>query len=162
MVGISGAALARVGFAGSFFECLAGSRAVAAATATLRAGGSAVDAALAAFIEDEVVAPLGRDVAQFWAGFAALVERFVPVNRALLARREDLQAQIDAWHTARAGQPIDGGATVAPLALGGSNAPANLRVLCREHNQHEAWRKLGHEPRYILGRSCPGEINRHY
>ncbi|MCZ8324920.1 MAG: malate synthase G [Sphingomonadaceae bacterium] len=69
--------------------------------------GLKVDAALAAFIENEVVAPLGRDVAQFWAGFAALVERFVPVNRALLAKRDDLQAQIDAWHMARAGQPID-------------------------------------------------------
>ena len=69
--------------------------------------GLQVDAALAAFIEDEVIAPLGRDVAQFWAGFAALVERFVPINRALLARRDDLQAQIDAWHLARAGQPID-------------------------------------------------------
>jgi malate synthase len=70
--------------------------------------GLQVDAALAAFIEQEVVAPLGQDLGQFWAGFAALVERFVPVNRALLAKREDLQAQIDAWHTARAGQPIDG------------------------------------------------------
>jgi malate synthase len=69
--------------------------------------GLKVDAALAAFIENEVVAPLGRDVAQFWAGFAALVERFVPVNLALLAKRDDLQAQIDAWHIARAGQPID-------------------------------------------------------
>ena len=69
--------------------------------------GLRVDAALAAFIEDEVIAPLGRDVGQFWASFAALIERFVPVNRALLAKREDLQAQIDAWHTARAGKPID-------------------------------------------------------
>jgi malate synthase len=71
--------------------------------------GLKVDAALAAFIENEVVAPLGHDVAQFWAGFAALADRFVPVNRALLAKRDDLQAQIDAWHAARAGQPIDQG-----------------------------------------------------
>jgi len=71
--------------------------------------GLQVDAALAAFIENEVVTPLGQDLNQFWAGFAALVERFVPVNRALLAKRNDLQVQIDAWHTARAGQPIDGG-----------------------------------------------------
>ena len=69
--------------------------------------GLRVDAALAAFIEDEVIAPLGRDVGQFWASFAALIERFASVNRALLAKREDLQAQIDAWHTARAGKPID-------------------------------------------------------
>ncbi|MFN5822382.1 MAG: malate synthase G, partial [Novosphingobium sp.] len=71
--------------------------------------GLQVDAALAAFIENEVVSPLGQDLGQFWAGFAALVERFVPVNRALLAKRDDLQATIDAWHAARAGQPINGG-----------------------------------------------------
>lgn len=69
--------------------------------------GLKVDAKLAAFIENEVVGPLGQGLDQFWAGFAALVSRLVPVNRALLAKREDLQAQIDAWHLARAGQPID-------------------------------------------------------
>ncbi len=68
--------------------------------------GLQVDAALATFIEAEVLAPLGQDVAAFWAGFAALVERHAPVNRALLAKRDDLQAQIDAWHMERAGQPI--------------------------------------------------------
>ncbi len=31
----------------------------------------------------------------------------MPINRSLLARREDLQAQIDAWHVARAGKPLD-------------------------------------------------------
>ncbi len=71
--------------------------------------GLRVDAALATFIEGEVLAPLGQDVAVFWAGFAALVDRFAPVNRALLAKRDDLQAQIDAWHVERAGQPIDMG-----------------------------------------------------
>ena len=69
--------------------------------------GLKVDAKLTAFIENEVVGPLGQGLDQFWAGFAALVSRLVPVNRALLAKREDLQAQIDAWHLARAGQPID-------------------------------------------------------
>ena len=69
--------------------------------------GLKVDAALAAFVESEVLAPLGKDAAAFWAGFAALLDRFVPVNRALLAKRDDLQARIDAWHLARAGQPID-------------------------------------------------------
>ncbi|MFM5948948.1 MAG: malate synthase G, partial [Novosphingobium sp.] len=69
--------------------------------------GLKVDAALAAFVEREVLAPLGRDTAQFWSGFAALLDRFVPVNRALLAKRDELQAQIDAWHTARDGKPLD-------------------------------------------------------
>ena len=67
--------------------------------------GLQIDAALAAFIEQDVLAPQGKDAATFWAGFAALLDRFVPINRALLAKRDDLQAQIDAWHTERAGQP---------------------------------------------------------
>ena len=69
--------------------------------------GLQVDAALAAFVEGQVLAPLGKDVAAFWAGFAALVDRLVPVNRALLAKRDALQAEIDAWHATRAGKPID-------------------------------------------------------
>jgi malate synthase len=69
--------------------------------------GLKVDAALAAFVEGQVLAPLGQDAGAFWTGFAALLDRFVPVNRALLAKRDDLQAQIDAWHLARAGRPLD-------------------------------------------------------
>jgi malate synthase len=76
----------------------------------LEIAGLKVDAALAAFVENEVLAPLGRDVAQFWEGLAALTGQFAPRNHALLAKRDDLQAQIDAWHSARAGQPWDSAA----------------------------------------------------
>ncbi|WP_423143046.1 malate synthase G [Parablastomonas sp. CN1-191] len=69
--------------------------------------GLQVDAALVHFVEAEVLAPLGADAAAFWHGFAALLAEFAPRNRALLARRDDLQAQIDAWHGARAGEPVD-------------------------------------------------------
>jgi malate synthase len=71
--------------------------------------GLQVDAALASFVESDVLAPLGIDATGFWAGFAALTDRFVAVNRALLARRDALQAAIDAWYRARKGQPIDAG-----------------------------------------------------
>ncbi len=73
---------------------------------TTRAG-LAVDSCLASFLEAEVLAPLGRDVAAFWQGFAALLADFAPRNRALLAKRETLQSQIDAWHCERAGKPHD-------------------------------------------------------
>ena len=36
---------------------------------------------------------------EFWPKFAAIVERFSPLNRDLLAIRVDLQSQIDAWHS---------------------------------------------------------------
>ncbi len=73
---------------------------------TTRAG-LAIDARLATLLETEVLGPLGRDVEAFWQGFAALLADFAPRNRALLAKRESLQAQIDAWHVERAGKPHD-------------------------------------------------------
>ena len=65
-----------------------------------------IDSALAAFVEGEVLAPLGTDAAAFWQGFADLLAAFAPRNRALLAKREALQAQIDVWHSERAGKPL--------------------------------------------------------
>ena len=69
--------------------------------------GLAIDSRLAAFLDREVLGPLGRDAEAFWQGFAALLANFAPRNRALLAKREALQAQIDAWHGERAGKPHD-------------------------------------------------------
>jgi malate synthase len=69
--------------------------------------GLKVDAQLAQFVDGQVLAPLGLDAATFWPGFAALLGRLVPVNRALLAKRDALQASIDAWHMDRAGKPLD-------------------------------------------------------
>ncbi len=72
--------------------------------------GIAVDPALAAFVESEVLAPLGHDSGAFWSGFAQLLAEFAPRNRTLLETRERFQQQIDAWHLARRGQPHDAGA----------------------------------------------------
>ena len=69
--------------------------------------GLQVDARLAAFVDNELLAPLGLDPAAFWTGFSALTDHFVPRNRALLAKRDDLQVQIDAWHVARAGKKLE-------------------------------------------------------
>jgi malate synthase len=81
---------------------------------TTRAG-IAIDPRLAAFLETEVLAPLGRDSGGFWQSFAALLAEFAPRNAALLAKREDLQAQIDAWHVEWAGKPHDAAAYKAFL-----------------------------------------------
>ena len=77
---------------------------------TVERNGFQVDARLAGFIEDEVLAPLKHDPARFWAGFSALCDRFVPRNRELLAKRDALQAQINGWHRERRGKPFDAGA----------------------------------------------------
>ncbi|WP_137871429.1 malate synthase G [Sphingopyxis sp. 2PD] len=76
-------------------------------TEFLDRAGLSVDSRLAEFIEARALPGTGIDATKFWADFAALLGRFAPENAALLAKREDLQAQIDAWHEARAGQAHD-------------------------------------------------------
>jgi malate synthase len=75
-------------------------------TRTDRAG-LAVDPVLAAFVEDEALPGTGVSPAAFWAGLAGIVRDLGPRNRDLLATRDRLQAEIDAWHVARRGQPHD-------------------------------------------------------
>ena len=60
---------------------------------------------LARFIEDEALPGTAIDPAAFWAGVAAIFARFAPENRALLARRDALQAAIDARYAA--GERVD-------------------------------------------------------
>ena len=55
------------------------------------------------FIEDEVLPGTGVASAAFWQGFDKLVADLAPKNLALLAERERLQHEIDAWHRAHPG-----------------------------------------------------------
>ena len=69
--------------------------------------GLRVDAALVDFLEREALPGSGVPAPDFWAGFADLMQNFAPENRALLEKRAQIQARIDAWHEARKGQPHD-------------------------------------------------------
>ncbi|NDW44767.1 malate synthase G [Ruegeria sp. PrR005] len=62
---------------------------------------------LAAFVEDKALPGTGVTAETFWTGLARMVAELGPKNRALLAKREDLQARIDAWHIAHRDQPHD-------------------------------------------------------
>ncbi|MBL8272014.1 malate synthase G [Steroidobacter sp.] len=62
---------------------------------------------LSNFIEQRVLPGTGLEPTEFWQGFAELLKRFAPENRELRADRDRLQTQIDQWHDARRGQPID-------------------------------------------------------
>lgn len=57
-----------------------------------------VDADLARFIDTEALAGTGIAPPDFWAGVDALVHDLAPKNAALLAERDRLQTEIDAWH----------------------------------------------------------------
>lgn len=69
--------------------------------------GLSVAAELAEFVEARALPGTGIPADSFWEGTAAILARFAPENRALLARRDALQAQLDAWFVERAGQTID-------------------------------------------------------
>ena len=62
---------------------------------------------LVAFVEDKALPGTGVTADRFWSGFAALIAEMTPRNRAALARREELQSQIDAWHVAQKGKAHD-------------------------------------------------------
>lgn len=70
-------------------------------------GGLAVDQGLARFLEDQALAGTGIAPETFWAGFAALLAEFTPMNQVLLQKRADLQAQIDDWHRTHRAGPHD-------------------------------------------------------
>ncbi|MEQ8312065.1 MAG: malate synthase G [Sphingopyxis sp.] len=84
-------------------------------TEFLDRSGLSVDSRLADFIEQRALPGTGLDAAKFWADFAGLLGKFAPENAELLARREDLQARIDAWHQDREGQAHDADAYQAFL-----------------------------------------------
>ena len=51
-------------------------------------------------VNQSILPETGIKPDHFWSGFAAIVERFAPINAHLLSVRDDLQAQIDNWHIA--------------------------------------------------------------
>lgn len=63
--------------------------------------------ALYDFVTDEALPGTGVDPDSFWAGVDKVVTDLTPRNRELLARRDELQAQIDKWHRHRVIEPHD-------------------------------------------------------
>ena len=84
-------------------------------TECVQVGGLQVAKALYDFVNNEAIPGTGIAADKFWAGAAAVIKDLAPKNRALLAKRDELQAQIDAWHQARKGQAHDAAAYKAFL-----------------------------------------------
>ena len=68
------------------------------------------------FIDTKVLPGTGVASAAFWQGFDAIVADLAPKNMALLAERDRLQTEIDAWHKAHPG-PITAGDPSKPTDM---------------------------------------------
>ncbi|MDP8919659.1 MAG: malate synthase G, partial [Pseudomonadota bacterium] len=73
----------------------------------IQTNGLQVAPVLHGFIEQEALAGTGVSADAFWKGLAGLVKEFAPRDRELLAIRDKIQTQIDDYHRARAGRPLD-------------------------------------------------------
>jgi len=73
-------------------------------TEYVQSGGIKVAKELYDFINDQAIPGTGLEAQDFWAKFDKVANELAPKNRALLAKRDDLQAKIDAYHTERSGQ----------------------------------------------------------
>jgi malate synthase len=70
-------------------------------------GGLQIAEVLHAFVRDEALPGSGIDEDAFWSGVERIFADFTPRNRELLARRAELQKQLDDWHTAHPGPVRD-------------------------------------------------------
>ncbi|MFQ6573670.1 malate synthase G [Pseudomonas sp. UM16] len=76
-------------------------------TEHVQVGGLQVAKVLFDFVNNEAIPGTGVNAEQFWVGAEKIINDLAPKNKALLAKRDALQAQIDAWHQARQGQAHD-------------------------------------------------------
>ena len=75
-------------------------------TNRIEVAGLRVAGELFTFVSDEALPGTGIEEMSFWKSFAAILHDMAPRNRALLARRDELQAQLDDWYRAN-GAPSD-------------------------------------------------------
>ncbi len=68
------------------------------------AEGVEVAASLREFLEREALPGTGVVAAAFWSGLAAMLRELAPLNAALLAKRDSMQARLDGWHRRHAGE----------------------------------------------------------
>ncbi|WP_227816167.1 malate synthase G [Nitrogeniibacter aestuarii] len=61
-------------------------------------GGLQVANELKSLLENDILPGTGVSADQFWSGLESIVNDLAPKNAALLAKRDDLQAKLDAWH----------------------------------------------------------------
>ena len=82
------------------------------------------------FVNTEALPGTGLGQAAFWNGLGRLLGDLAPRNQALLDRRDALQKQIDDWHVANRGKPVDMDAYLGFLRTIGylRDAPPEFRI----------------------------------
>ncbi|UQY36168.1 malate synthase G [Pseudomonas fulva] len=103
-------------------------------TERVRVGGLQVAKVLFDFINDQAIPGSGVTADAFWTGADAVFRDLAPKNRALLDKRDQLQAQIDDWHRERAGKPHDAAAYKAFLEQIGYLQPQPEQVQASTEN----------------------------
>ncbi len=76
-------------------------------TDRIQRGGLQVAAVLQQLLENEIAPGTGVAPEAFWQALEDIVTDLAPKNRALLAKRDELQARIDAWHRDNPGAGYD-------------------------------------------------------
>ena len=76
-------------------------------TDRIQEGGLQVAAELHQLLINDILPDTGISPEHFWAGLESILTDLSPRNRALLAERDRMQAEIDAWHRAHPGPDFD-------------------------------------------------------
>ncbi len=67
-------------------------------TERVNEGKLSISTSLHALLEQEIAPDLNLDTAKFWQDFQKIAEKYIPINKDLLKKREVLQTKIDQWH----------------------------------------------------------------
>ena len=84
-------------------------------TERVQVGGLQIAKVLHDFVEQEAIPGTGVDSAAFWAGADKLIADLAPRNKELLAKRDEIQGKLDAWHGEHPGAGYDRAAYKAHL-----------------------------------------------
>ncbi|MTI53207.1 MAG: malate synthase G, partial [Alcanivorax sp.] len=76
-------------------------------TDRIKKGGLEIAAELHDLVANEIAPGTGVEPDHFWTQLETILADLAPRNKALLAKRDEIQKTIDAWHLERKGAKID-------------------------------------------------------
>jgi len=74
---------------------------------TVNAGGLNVDSGLYELVNEKIAPGTGVTPESFWKSLNSIVTDMVPRNKELLAKRDTIQTELNAYHSANPGPPKD-------------------------------------------------------